>query len=71
MFSFQMTLQLQETLLLEKKVQINFENVLNASKLANIHDHIMNLPNEYSTYLGKAGSSLGSQTENCNCKSFI
>ena len=36
----------------------NFENVLNASKLANIHDHIMNLPNEYSTYLGKAGSSL-------------
>ena len=42
----------------KKDSEINFENVLNASKLANIHDHIMNLPNEYSTYLGKAGSSL-------------
>ena len=34
------------------------EDIINASKLANIHDYVMTLPNGYDTYVGERGVKL-------------
>ena len=38
--------------------EIDINKVHEAAKLANIHDHIISLPNKYDSFLGKGGSRL-------------